>query len=58
MLNVYIIALHRAIYLSKLLCYVERSGAESQPLTVLSSTHSSLMSPKHFIFLQYELRQN
>lgn len=58
MLNVHVIVLHKDIYLRKLLCYAERSRAESQPVRALSSTHSSLMSLKHFIFLQYELRQN
>lgn len=43
MLKVHIIVLYRAIYLSKNLHYIERKKAESQPLTVLSSTHLSLM---------------
>lgn len=43
MLKAHIIVLQRAIYLSKILYYIERNRAESQPLTVLSSTHLSLM---------------
>lgn len=41
MLNVHIIVLHKDIYLRKLLCYAERSRAESQPVRALSSTYSS-----------------
>lgn len=57
MVNVHVIVLHRATYLRKIQL-LEKVEAESQPITALFPTYSSLMAPKHFIFLLCELREN